>query len=176
MIKIGKSATADTRTCDFANVSKDTLRASSEQHIRDVRLALGFFAQMLHRTAAVHDTDKLTDLDGFHADFVTGFAQTGWWERHRSLNRHHLTEPDGVPDDVNLIDVLDFIADCVMAGKARSGSVRPLDIKPEVLMRAFTNTAELLADIVVVEGPTASPTEKQQFEIPPRASSEEQTR
>lgn len=151
MIRIKQSQTADTRTCDFANVSRETLRQSSEQHIGDVRLALAFFAQMLHRTAAVHDTDKITDLDGFHADFVTGFKQTGWWERHRSLNRHHLTEPDGIPADVNLIDVLDFIADCVMAGMARSGSVRPLEIKPETLMAAFENTAKLLAAAVVVD-------------------------
>lgn len=150
MIRIGKSATADTRTCDFANVSKETLRASSEQHIGDVRLALGFFAQMLHRTAAVHDVDKITDIDGFHADFVTGFAQTGWWERHRSLNRHHLEEPDGIPADVNLIDVLDYVADCVMAGMARSGGVRPLEVTPELLMAAFQNTASLLAKAVVV--------------------------
>lgn len=33
MIRIKPSQTADTRTCDFANVSKDTLRASSAQHI-----------------------------------------------------------------------------------------------------------------------------------------------
>lgn len=151
MLKISPSQTADTRSCDFATVSRETLGQSSAQHIEDVRLALAFFAQMLHRAAAVHDTDKLTDLDGFHADFVTGFAQTGWWERHRSLNRHHLTEPDGVPADVNLIDVLDFIADCVMAGMARSGSVRPLTIAPEVLHRAFQNTADLLAREVVVE-------------------------
>jgi hypothetical protein len=114
-------------------------------------MALHFFAQMLHRTAAVHDTDKLTDLDGFHADFVTGFKQTGWLERHRSLNRHHLTEQDGVPADVNLIDVLDFIADCTMAGMGRSGTVRPLTISDDVLRRAFENTAKLLASVVVVE-------------------------
>lgn len=33
MIKIQPSATADTRTCDFANVTKDTLLASSKQPI-----------------------------------------------------------------------------------------------------------------------------------------------
>lgn len=149
-IKIRPSETADTRSCDFANVSREQLRASSEQHIGDVRLALSYFAQMLHRAAVVHDVDKLTDLDSFHADFVTGFKLTGWWERHRSLNRHHLSEPDGVPSDVNLIDVLDYIADCVMAGMGRSGDVRPLTISDDVLRRSFDNTARLLAAEVVV--------------------------
>ena len=121
MIKIRKSETADTRTCEYANVSKDTLLASSRQHIDDVGQALAFFSALLTRQAVRHDTDKLTDIDGFHADFLTRFKQQEWWTRHRQLNRHHLTQADGIPADVNLVDVLDFIADCVMAGMARSG-------------------------------------------------------
>ena len=58
--------------------------------------------------------------------------------------------PDGVPDDVNLIDVLDMVIDCVMAGMARTGQVYPLKIDPDVLMKAFNNTVELLKDNVVV--------------------------
>jgi hypothetical protein len=157
VIKIKQSQTADTRTCDFKTVTRETLGASSVQHIQDVRLALEFFAQLLHRAAAVHDTDKLTDLDSFHADFVTGFEQSGWWERHRTLNRHHLTNDDGIPADVNLIDVLDFVADCVMAGMARSGSVYPLALPPELLERAFQNTVTLLKNAVVVEAPAPAP-------------------
>ena len=150
MITIHKSATADTRTCDFANVSKAQLGMSSLQHIGDVRQGLLFFSDQLREAAKCHDADKLTDLDGFHADFVTGFKQTGWWDRHRGLNRHHLLQPDGVPPDVNLIDVLDMIVDCVMAGMGRSGSVYPLAIPPDVLMAAFQNTVELLKREVVV--------------------------
>lgn len=144
MIEIQPSATADTRTCDFANTTKETLLASSQQHIGDVRQALSFFARIIGKAAVAHDTDKITDIDGFHADFLTGFKQTGWWDRHRKLNRHHLTQEDGIPADVNLIDVLDFIADCVMAGMARSGSVYPLNLPPELLERAFQNTVEML--------------------------------
>jgi hypothetical protein len=150
MITIQPSPTADTRTCDFANVSKETLLASSHQHIADVDAALLFFATQLGAAADHHDTDKITDIDGFHADFLTGFKRTEWWDRHRKLNRHHLTQADGIPDDVNLIDVLDFVADCVMAGMARSGSVYPLALPPELLERAFQNTVELLKAQVVV--------------------------
>lgn len=153
MIHIQPSATADTRTCDFTKVSRDTLLASSVQHIGDVHQALGLFASELLRAAGRHDFDKLSDIDGFHRDFKTGFTQTEWWDRHRQLNRHHLLQPDGVRDDVNLIDVLDFIADCVMAGKARSGEVYPLNLSPDLLERAFQNTVELLKRQVVVERP-----------------------
>lgn len=151
MIEIRKSQTADTRTCDFANTSKQTLLESSVSHIGDVAKGLAFFQAEIGKAIGRHDTDKLTDIDGFHADFVTGFKVTDWWDRHRTLNRHHLFQADGVPADVNLIDVLDLIADCVMAGMGRSGSVYALDLDPRVLMKAFTNTVDLLrAQVEVV--------------------------
>lgn len=152
MIRIRESKTADTRSCDFANVTKQTLLDSSVQHIHDVRRALMFFSTKLGEAANAHDQDKITDIDGFHRDFVTGFKQTEWWDRHRQLNRHHLLQADGVRDDVNLIDVLDMIADCVMAGMARTGKVYPLDIDPAVLMKAFQNTVDQLkAEVDVIE-------------------------
>jgi hypothetical protein len=144
MIKIKPSKTADSRTCDFSQVSIETLLQSSEQHINDVEAGLMFFAKMLGEASANHDKDKITDIERFHADFVTGFEQKCWWERHKALNRHHLTELNGIPVDVNLIDVLDYITDCCMAGMARSGSVRPLTIDPMILMAAFHNTVDLL--------------------------------
>ena len=151
MIRIRRSPTADSRTCDYTQVSKETLLESSREHITDVSKALGFFSGLLLEAAARHDYDKLTDIDGFHADFRTGFAQTGWWDRHRKLNRHHLLQEDGVREDVNLIDVLDMVADCVMAGMARSGEVYPLRLDPDVLYRAFENTVELMKSQVEVE-------------------------
>lgn len=151
MIVIKKSETADTRTCDFANVSKDKLLSSSRQHIGDVVKALSFFQSKLTQAAGEHDYDKLTRIDWFHEDFVTGFKQTGWWDNHRHIHRHHLDKSDGVPQDVNLIDVLEHIADCVMAGMARSGSVYELNLSPELLKEAFTNTVNLLKNEVKVE-------------------------
>jgi hypothetical protein len=154
MITIQTSKTADTRTCDVTKVSKDELLSSSVQHIGDVGRALAFFGSLITAAAVRHDTDKMTDIDGFYRDFVHGFSEpnyTEWWRKHRMLNRHHLTYPDGTPLDVNLIDVLDFIADCVMAGMGRSGSVYLLNLSPELLERAFQNTVELLKSQVVVE-------------------------
>jgi hypothetical protein len=67
------------------------------------------------------------------------------------VNRHHLLQDDGIPSNVNLVDVLDMIVDCVMAGMGRTGTVYPLGIKPEVLMSAFQNTVELLKSQIVVD-------------------------
>jgi hypothetical protein len=133
-------------------VSKETLLASSHQHIGDVQNAMARLAIMICEQSEVHDHDKISDIDGFHRDFLTGFKEHSWWDNHRKVNRHHLLDADGVPADVNLIDVLDMICDCVMAGMARSGSVYPLNIKPEVLMTAFQNTVELLKANVTVVG------------------------
>lgn len=144
MITIKPSPTADTRTCDVSTVSQQQLLDSSKQHIGDVQRALAFFAGMMTEAGIRHDDDKITDIAGFYRDFRTKFAQTEWWDKHRRINRHHLGQADGIPSDVNLIDVLDFIADCVMAGMARSGSVYPLELPAELLEKAFQNTVEML--------------------------------
>lgn len=144
MIEIKKSPTADTRTCDFANTTRETLLTSSQQHIADVVKAMAFFIGRFTEAAGEHDYDKLTAIDWFHSDFITGFKETGWWDNHRKIHRHHLNLSDGVPCDVNLLDVLEHIADCVMAGMARSGTVYELELPDELLQRAFANTVELL--------------------------------
>lgn len=151
MITIQKSKTTGLNPGDFAMVTKAQLFASSVQHINDVRKGFAFFKQLMDESVSLHDSDKLSDLDGFHSDFMTGFSQTDWWDRHLSLNRHHLTDDLGVPPDVNLIDVLDMIIDCVMASMSRSGSVYPIDVSPDLLKRAFDNTVELLKAEVAVE-------------------------
>jgi hypothetical protein len=157
MIEIKKSSTADTRTCDYKNVTKATLHESSIQHIDDVRQGLAFFIDYMCKAAVVHDKDKLTEIDWFHRDFITGFKETGWWDRHRKINRHHLAQEDGVPLDVNLLDILEYIVDGIMAGKARGGEVYDPIMTDELLMRAFSNTVAMLKEqVVVVEDPVTT--------------------
>lgn len=50
-----------------------------------------------------------------------------------------------------------MIADCVMAGMARSGSVYALNLNPEVLRKAFDNTVDLLKANVVVHAEQEQP-------------------
>lgn len=151
MIVIKQSKTADTRSCDFSKVTKEQLYESSIQHIGDVKKGIRLFQDMLTVAATMHDLDKLTEIDHFHSDFIGGFKETGWWDNHRKVSRHHLLQEDGIPIDVNLIDVLDMIVDCVMAGMGRTGTVYPLDISPELLNHAFNNTVKLLKEQIIVE-------------------------
>jgi hypothetical protein len=150
-LHVKPSPTADTRTCDYEKVTVEQLLESSKSHINDVRAALGFFVARIYEAQSAHDTDKITDIALFHHDFLTGFKEHAWWDRHRKINRHHLTHPDGIPEDVNLIDVLDFIADCVMSGMARSGEVYPLELPLPLLKQAFENTVTLLKTHVIVD-------------------------
>jgi hypothetical protein len=150
MIEIKKSPTADTRTCDVTKVERQQLLDSSRQHIADVAKAMSFFSSKLFEAAAEHDYDKLTEIDRFYEDFQTEFQQTGWWDNHRKIHRHHLGQSDGVPNDVNLLDVLEYISDCVMAGMARSGEVYALGASDKLLRTAFENTVSLLKSQVTV--------------------------
>lgn len=152
MISIKKSHTADTRTCDVSKVTKEVLLQSSFQHKDDVKAAMTFFSTMLMDAAAKHDHTKISHIDEFHSDFKTGFKVTKWWDMHRAVERHHIGQADGVKGDVDLVDVIEYIADCVMAGMGRSGSVYPLHLQPELLEKAFQNTVEKLKAEVVVEG------------------------
>lgn len=151
-IVIKPAPTGDSRTCDVSEVSLEELHAASEQHIRDVNKVIteicGYFQWVIGRD---HDFDKLTDLAAFYADFQTGFASHEWLDQHKRTSRHHLDYVDGVPSDVNLLDVLEHIIDCVVAGMARSGSVWPLELSNTVLQTAFDNTVALLEESVIVE-------------------------
>jgi hypothetical protein len=151
MIKIKKSETADTRTCDFGSVSKETLRQSSESHIYDVIRGMNFFGDMIKRAGLFHDVTKLNRLNMFHSDFQTGFKVTNWWEMHQMAERHHLRDAKYVPDDVNLVDIIEMITDGVMAGMARSGEYRKEEISDELLRKAFDNTIALLLENIEVD-------------------------
>lgn len=151
MITIRKSETADTRSCDFSNVTKEQLLSSTYSHQSDVCAGIEFFQELLSEAINNHDNDKVTNIDQFHHDFLTGFKETTWWDNHRKINRHHLFQEDGIPEDVNLVDVIECLTDCVMAGMARTGTVYNLDMPPELLTRAFDNTVKLLKSQIIVK-------------------------
>lgn len=151
MIKVKMSPTADSRTCNYEEVTIQQLLNSSLQHINDVANGMEFFVKMLRDSAKKHDYDKITSIDDFYKSFKSGFKDVEWYEEHKKLNRHHLFVEEGIPSDVNLIDVIELICDCVMAGMSRSGKVYDLNLDAYVLEKAFKNTVELLKKNVKLE-------------------------
>jgi hypothetical protein len=141
---------ADTRTA--TEFTKELLLSDTKKHIKAVCLVLWELAGDLYHNGLKHDKTKLSDLDQFFQDFQskkTGaeFKKLPWWQVHLT-ERHHLN--DRCPDDVNILDVLEMVADGVCAGKARSGAVYPIEISNEILQKALRNTQKMLEESVEV--------------------------
>lgn len=75
----------------------------------------------------------------------TDFREAEWYKNHIKEERHHIN--DFVHENVDLIDVLEMIADCTSAGLARSGEVREITIDKDVLYKAFQNTCKLTKEM-----------------------------
>lgn len=151
MIYIKKSTTADSRTCNFSNVTKQQLLDSTYLHLSDIKKGFDFFILLMLKQSANHDLTKLSHIDDFYRNFKSGFEEIDWWELHQEKERHHLNNPKFIQDDVNLIDIIDQIIDGVMAGIARSGQYRQEHISPELLTKAYDNTVKLLLNEVKLE-------------------------
>ena len=144
-----KTPNADTRslkTLDYDLVLKDT-----KNHIYGVENVMNEFANTIKRRALNHDWTKLKYFDMFYKDISSGktgeeFFKLDWWQIHKT-ERHHLNAR--VPKDVNLIDVIEMLCDCVAAGMARTGTVYPINLSNEILQNAVKNTVEMLKDNVI---------------------------
>lgn len=142
MIEITKSPDADSRTAK-EDLTVEELKRSTESHISDVSKGLWLIIEMIEGRASAHDHTKLENIEDFHAALTSGHIKdTNWYQKHITEERHHLKSY--VHQDVTLVDVIEHVVDCTMAGLARSGSVYDIDIPPEVLTMAVNNTVELL--------------------------------
>lgn len=143
MIEIKKSPNADSRTA--TNLTIEKLELSTKQHIQDVTKGMEFFAELIKEAGIKHDSQKMNNLDEFFKALTSGnVCQSRWYSDHVHEERHHITRY--VHDDINLIDVIEHIVDCCMAGLARNsdGKVYDLRLPAGVLERAYQNTVELL--------------------------------
>ena len=152
MIEIKKHTEGDSRVAKESPTFADFMTANYE-HIEDVRNLAEFFASGLIKRAKIHDWTKIKEpyRSMFYRDLcgtIEGrmdFFDGKWSKLHyEELERHHLKRH--CPDDVNLIDVIEMVCDCVAAGMARSGEIYDIDISPDVLTKAVENTAKLLAE------------------------------
>lgn len=120
----------------------------SSAHIAQVRLCLKHFQDLLETAGLSHDLDKLTQAADFHRELVSGFKECLWWTNHLVNSRHHLLSR--IPADVNLLDVLEMVADSVTSGLARTGQFYPLQLPSELLQLALQNTVSQLLAVTEV--------------------------
>lgn len=147
MIEIKRNPNGDTRTAT-KDVTFEEFREANKQHILDVMNTMIMLSSALRKRAYRHDFTKVIKKEQFYKDFKDtlesnfNFIEGEWYQEHIAKERHHLTSK--CPEDVNLIDVIEMICDCVCAGLSRSGEVRELEITDEILKKAVNNTVELL--------------------------------
>ena len=154
MIIIYKNPNGDTRTAP-EGITFEQFQEANDMHIEDVKEVMYELSKMVDRAGENHDCTKKTQERMFYRDFVNtqkngaDFVKGEWYQLHVKAERHHLLS--NCPDDVNLIDVLEMIADCTCAGLARNGEIRDLEISEEILIKAIKNTAELIKSMIVVK-------------------------
>ena len=154
MIQIYKNPNGDTRTAP-KNVTFEQFKEANEMHINDVSSVMFELSKMVDEAGDNHDCTKKSQARMFYKNFLstinegTDFVNDEWYQLHIKAERHHLLSH--CPNDVNLIDVLEMITDCVCAGLARSGEVRDLEIDNDILNNAVKNTVKLIESMVVVK-------------------------
>lgn len=154
MVIIYKNPNGDTRTAP-KNVSFEEFQEANDMHREDVNQVMYELSQMIDKRGENHDCTKKSQERMFYKNFLstmndgTDFVNDEWYQLHIKAERHHLLSH--CPDDVNLIDVLEMISDCVCAGMARSGEIRDLEIDSDILNRAVQNTAKMIKDMIEVK-------------------------
>ena len=155
MIEIYKNPNGDTRTAP-KNVTFEQFQEANDMHIEDVKAVMYELSRIIDKTGENHDCTKKSQERMFYRNFLstmnegTDFVNDEWYQLHIKAERHHLLS--NCPDDVNLIDVLEMISDCVCAGMARSGDIRDLEIDSDILNKAVQNTAKMIKEMIRVVG------------------------
>ena len=157
-VKIKRNVLGDTRTATRVPTFYEFVD-SNNSHVNDVSNMMHKLATDIRKAGEAHDFTKRNDpekslfyrelcakIEGNMDSFIDGI----WYPMHCRTERHHLNEH--CPEDVNLIDVLEMICDCVCAGMARSGRVDPGSISDDVLRKAFDNTVQMCINSVEIEG------------------------
>jgi len=150
---IKKTNRCDTRTLPPGTiVSEQDAKIDTEYHIEAVQKLGDALADALKEQFNKHDFTKLDFLDWFTKGLNKGIDSKEfdeWYKMHVNTERHHLLK--SVPDDVNLIDVLEMLCDCCAAGMARTGKVFDVEIPPEILTKAVANTVNMIIKSIKVE-------------------------
>lgn len=153
-VTIYKNPNGDTRTASKGITFKEFQEANNS-HIADVANVMTALSVELENKGHRHDWTKKSEERMFYNDFIEAmagrmdFVSGNWYQLHVNEERHHLLTR--CPEDVNLLDVIEMVVDCVCAGKTRSGEVRDMEISTDILEKAFQNTVKLVDSITIVK-------------------------
>lgn len=156
-VKIKQNKLGDTRTATRTPTFTEFIN-SNQLHCEDVENMTHAIACEIIKQGKNHDITKRMEpyMSLFYRELcakiegkIDSFTDGEWYPMHCKTERHHLNEY--CPEDVNLIDVIEMICDCVSAGMARSGRVYPIEIPSEILQKAVQNTVQMCVDAVEIQ-------------------------
>ena len=155
VVEINKLPNTNSREAKKGNISFEDFSNETNIHREDVKNVLYFLASKLEEAGDKHDWTKKERERQFYDSFTAAkekgldFKKDAWYKYHVTTERHHIASH--VAKDINLIDVIEMISDCCCAGLARSGEIRDIEIKPDVLMKAFNDTVQLTKDSIELD-------------------------
>lgn len=160
-MKVKYNPNADTRTMEKLPTKEELFEASS-YHITDVIAAMNELADKINRRSQNHDSDKLSDIDGFYRDVKDTlendktFTELPWYINHIKERHHRIHDEEF--SDINLIDILEYLCDIVTCQAARKGSKDMETVAESIskipmnnLYMALINTAfDIMEEIKIV--------------------------
>ena len=155
MIEIKRNPNGDSRTGN-KNVSLDEFHKANVMHIADVYNIVDFLINILRNKARWHDYSKLEHEKLFYKNYLEAvnkeipFEESEFYKLHLEVERHHPNK--NLKDDVNLLDIIEMICDCIAAQAARNGS-KPNDIPLDegILELAYKNTIKYINDNITIK-------------------------
>ena len=137
-VKIYRNTNGDSRVATEVPIFPD-FRDSNFEHCENVREMMFNFAEDVKWQGKKHDWTKKNEpyRSIFYRDLCNTIEGRMKFEDGEWCKLHY--------------DVIEMIADCVCAGMARSGEVRPLEVDESILMKAVNNTVKLMAESVELQ-------------------------
>ena len=136
---------------DESRLFKDTV-----QHKKDVEQVMDIIGEYIKERGRGHDWTKLAYFDDFARDCLErkdtpDFKSRDWYHIHTLKERHHVNAR--VPDNVNFIDLLELMVDCIVAGYARSGKINYnfMVVSQTIINEAYWNTIRLIEDSIILD-------------------------
>lgn len=156
-VTIRPNKLGDTRTATKVPTFEEFTDANIS-HTDDVAEMMYEISKYIRERGNCHDNTKIKEpyRSLFYRELcekiegkIDSFENGKWYPMHCQTERHHLNEH--CPEDVNLIDIIEMVCDCVCAGMARSGYVYPVEVSSEILQKAVENTVKMCIESVKIE-------------------------
>jgi hypothetical protein len=113
------------------NSKEQVVKCEINTHRRDVEKVMTLMASLFLRRGKLHDVSKLEEPElsaitlikdmKYGTDEYLKHCQSDGIKAHYKNNRHHPEHFENGVDDMTLIDVMEYFADCAVAAKRRSG-------------------------------------------------------